>query len=277
MEVLSLLIVDDEQYICDSVILKIGRLQHPVTYKAVSCNNGNSALELLEKNHFDAVITDIRMPFMTGIALIRAAREKGFAGKIFVLSGYDDFSYVRDAFTSGADDYLLKPVSVSELDQKLRLLLLSAVGQKTEEPESMQPGQYRSIVSYAEEYIRTHYRNSTLNMEEVANHVSVSYSYFSSLFRRETGMTFPAYLRKVRIEKAIEYLRDPGMRIAEICYRIGFKYPQQLSNDFKKVTGVYPSEYFGEQAQESRCGAPSEASELAPSEEAAGKEEGETK
>lgn len=91
--------------------------------------------------------------------------------------------------------------------------------------------------------------NSTLRMEEVAKHVSTSYSHFSSLFRRETGTTFPAYLRRLRVEKAIEYLRDPDMKIAEVCYRVGFKYPQQFSSDFKKVTGVYPSEYFADEGK----------------------------
>ncbi len=249
MKVKSILIVDDEQFICESIILKIGRLKHPITYETVSCNNGNSALKLLEKRKFDIMITDIRMPFMTGITLIRQARDRGFAGIILVLSGYDDFAYVHDAFTGGADDYLLKPISVAELDRKLRAFLPPENMAAPSEQTISGTSPHRSIISYAEEYIRTHYMNSTLRMDEVAKHISLSYSHFSSLFRKETGMTFPAYLRKVRIEKAIEYLNDPGMKITEVCYRVGFKYPQQLSNDFKKVTGVYPSEYFEDNRQ----------------------------
>ncbi len=162
------------------------------------------------------------------------------------MSGYDDFSYVRDAFTGGADDYLLKPVSVAELDEKLRLSLIP--GEQTQQgtPAAPDAAPGRNVIRYAQEYIHTHYMNSGLRMEEVARHVSLSYSHFSSLFRKETGTTFPAYLRRLRVEKAIEYLNDPDMKIAEICYRVGFKYPQQLSNDFKKVTGVYPSEYFSD-------------------------------
>lgn len=243
---ISILIVDDEQYVCDSVKLKIGRLAHPAEYRVTGCSSGSAALKLLKAEPFDALITDIRMPFMTGISLIRAARENGFAGRIFVLSGYDDFTYVRDAFTGGADDYLLKPVSVSQLDEKFRQLLDAdaAAGGHGAPRQPEAAGRPRSVIPYALEYIRTHYMNSDLRMEEVAKHVSTSYSHFSSLFRRETGITFPAYLRRLRVEKAIEYLRDPDLKIAEVCYRVGFKYPQQLSNDFKKVTGVYPSEYF---------------------------------
>lgn len=247
MEPVSILIVDDEQYVCDSVRLKIGRLEHPVSYRIVGCQSGSAALKLLEQERFDALITDIRMPFMTGISLIKAARAGGFSGRIFVLSGYDDFTYVRDAFTSGADDYLLKPISVAELDKKFRQLLLRAESGPRREAPPEDDDPQRGVIPYALEYIRTHYMNSTLRMEEVAKHVSTSYSHFSSLFRRETGTTFPAYLRRLRIEKAIEYLRDPDMKIAEVCYRVGFKYPQQFSSDFKKVTGVYPSEYFSDE------------------------------
>lgn len=129
---------------------------------------------------------------MTGTTLIRLARKAGFSGKIFVLSGYDDFTCVRDAFTSGADDYLLKPVSVAELDRKLRSFLAAG---ETAGPPADGPapgGTPRDAIPYALEYIRTHYMDSNLRMEEVAHHVSLSYSRFSSLFRRETGTTFPA-------------------------------------------------------------------------------------
>lgn len=253
-ETISILIVDDEQYVCDSVRLKIERLKHPVRYRIVGCPSGSGALKRMESEHFDALITDIRMPFMTGISLIKAARANGFSGKIFVLSGYDDFTYVRDAFTSGADDYLLKPVSAAELEQKFRQFLLPGVEGRPDAPKPDSANPQRGIIPCALAYMQTHYMNSTLRMEEVAKHVSVSYSHFSSLFRRETGTTFPAYLRKLRVEKAIEYLSDPDMRIAEVCYRVGFKYPQQFSNDFKKVTGVYPSEYFSEKGKAQASG-----------------------
>lgn len=106
-------------------------------------------------------------------------------------------------------------------------------------------GWHIQLIAYAKEYIGDNYKNSSLTMEDAANHVAVSYSYFSSLFRKETGETFPAYLRKLRIKKAIELLEDPTLKISDICYQVGFKYPQQLFNEFKKVTGVYPSRYLG--------------------------------
>lgn len=57
-------------------------------------------------------------------------------------------------------------------------------------------------------------------------------------------MTFPSFLRKVRVEKAMELLEDPFLKISDICYQVGYKYPQQFSNQFKRVTGAYPSQYI---------------------------------
>lgn len=250
MNTIRVLIVDDEEVVCESLTLKIQRLNHPVAYEIMSINSGARALRLLENMQFDIIITDMRMPYMSGATFIKKARNLEYSGYILVLSVYDDYNYVRDAFVVGANDYLLKPISVKDLDVKFRQLLMAEnkQTQKSEEilarPDKRKSPKRKSSIDYALEYMHVHYVNSTLSMNEVAAHVSLSYSHFSSLFRKKTGTTFPAYLRKYRIEKAIELLSDPGLRIADVSYRVGFKYPQQFSNDFKKVTGVYPTEYI---------------------------------
>lgn len=250
MNTIHVLIVDDEDVVCESLTLKIQRLNHPVAYKITSCNSGAGALRLLEDTQFDVIVTDMRMPYMSGTTFIQRARDLGYSGYILVLSVYDSYRYVRDAFVVGADDYLLKPISVKDLDMKFRQLLMvenkwTQIPEESPACQDRQKSQNRkSPIDYALEYLHIHYVNSALSMNDVAAHVSLSYSHFSSLFRKETGTTFPAYLRRYRIEKAIELLSDPGLRIADVSYQVGFKYPQQFSNDFKKVTGIYPTEYI---------------------------------
>lgn len=237
----SVLVVDDEKFICEDLRLKLTRLDMPLEFTCDMCSSANQALLLSRQKAFDIVFTDIRMPFMSGIGLIQALRAQGFNGEIIVLSGYDDFQYVHDAFLSGADDYLLKPLSVVKLSGVLKGF--AHTGHVQESCEDTEREKTRSVVEYACEYIYAHYADTDLNMADVAEHVAVSYSHFSMLFRRETGKTFPAYLLCVRIEKAKALLRDPSIRISEICYMVGFKYPQQFSRDFKKITGVYPSQF----------------------------------
>lgn len=73
-----------------------------------SVANGEEALAIIRNQPIDLVITDIKMPVMTGIELIQEAKSSGFESAFIVLSSYDDYTYVREALKLGAVDYILK-------------------------------------------------------------------------------------------------------------------------------------------------------------------------
>jgi len=105
----KLMIVDDEEIILDGLknVVEWENLGIEVISYAY---NGKEALEKIAENVPDILITDISMPVMDGIELVRELRERGFDSiKIVFLSGYDDFEYARNATRLGAVDYLLKP------------------------------------------------------------------------------------------------------------------------------------------------------------------------
>lgn len=239
MEKIAILIVDDENFVCENLKLKLQRLDLPVTFSADSCNSARQARILLAEKQYQIIFTDIRMPFTDGLTFIKQLRREGYQGKIFALSGYDDFDYVRSAFVNGADDYILKPIAISQLREKLSISFSSSAPS----PDPITCNSENDLMSYAIEYINSHYADSNLLMSDVASHVSISYNYFSNLFCRKTGETFPTYLLRLRVKKAAELLEDPSLKIADICYKVGFKSPQQFSRDFKKITGVYPSDF----------------------------------
>ncbi len=81
--------------------------------------DGISALEIIDSNPPHILITDIKMPEMDGIGLIRAIKELGLDMKIMILSGYSDFEYMKDAIKLGVDSYLLKPIDNDELTMNL--------------------------------------------------------------------------------------------------------------------------------------------------------------
>lgn len=82
--------------------------------------NGIEALELVEQLEPDLLLTDIHMPFLTGIELARRAREIRPAMNIAFLSGYDDFSYAQQAIQYNIISYLLKPISAKEITENLK-------------------------------------------------------------------------------------------------------------------------------------------------------------
>lgn len=242
---ISILVVDDEAFVAENLRLKLKRLGHRnADYRVDGCENGNRALEYVARRQYDIIFVDIRMPFVSGLSVIRELRERGYGGKLWVLSGYDDFNTVRQAFLNGADDYLLKPIEIDQLNQKLTSYLAQRESTKPEDAgQELREEASKDVMDYAQEYILDHYSDSNLSMDEVATSVSLSYSHFSNLFRRRMNMTFPAYLLRLRVSRAMNLLQDPDLNITSICYKCGFKYPQQFSRDFKKITGVYPTQY----------------------------------
>ena len=72
------------------------------------CTNGLQVLELLQRTTVDLLITDMKMPLLDGLGLIRRLRQSALLPVTVVLSGYDEYELVREAFRLGAHDYLLK-------------------------------------------------------------------------------------------------------------------------------------------------------------------------
>ena len=82
--------------------------------------NGIEALELVDRLEPDLLLTDIRMPFISGIELARQVREVRPATQIAFLSGYDDFTYAQQAIQYNIISYLLKPIPMAELTAERR-------------------------------------------------------------------------------------------------------------------------------------------------------------
>ncbi|RTE10887.1 response regulator transcription factor [Paenibacillus whitsoniae] len=105
----KVLIVDDEKLSRDSIAQLISWSEHDLALVGAA-KNGFEALELFEAERPDIIITDIKMPIMNGLELIRKIQEKQEHAVVFVvLSGYDDYAYMSEAMRSGLKHYLLKP------------------------------------------------------------------------------------------------------------------------------------------------------------------------
>lgn len=118
----KLMIVDDEQEVRQGIIKKID-WQHYHFEVVGEAENGIEALDVIEENVPDAVITDISMPLMDGLALSAAIRDRYPTVKVVILTGFDDFKFAQQAIKYGVSDYILKPVlpkDIGELMEKLK-------------------------------------------------------------------------------------------------------------------------------------------------------------
>ena len=109
------LLVEDEEIELETLRDYIDWKKNGIS-RVFTARNGRRALECLEENMADIVITDIQMPGMSGIELAETIVRRGYPCKIVFLTGYDDFSYIHSAFQVNAVDYLLKPFTIEEVE-----------------------------------------------------------------------------------------------------------------------------------------------------------------
>ena len=118
-QIFTIIVADDEtelrEAICSLIDWKAAGFE-----LAGSAGNGLEALQLAEKLQPDLLLTDIRMPFISGTALARQVKEVAPLIQVAFLSGYDDFEFARSAIDSQVISYLLKPISMAELTAALK-------------------------------------------------------------------------------------------------------------------------------------------------------------
>lgn len=115
---ITLLIVDDEAEIRSGLRSIIPWENYSISVIGTAAN-GAEALDQIRYYEPDIVITDIQMPGMSGLELVRRAKDEQFSTSFVILSGYDEFEYAKTAIRHGVCDYLLKPISIKELTELL--------------------------------------------------------------------------------------------------------------------------------------------------------------
>jgi YesN/AraC family two-component response regulator len=238
----QILLVEDEKWVRTALRKVIEKINLPFTVIHES-HNGLEAWEWLERGHADIVLTDIRMPVMDGLALLKQIRNEGKPTDIIIVSGHDEFAYAQQAVRLGAFDYFLKPVEAEDMTACFRNWLqrhgTKASGTKVQKAADQH---IRTPVDEVILYIESNQRFD-LMLAEAAALVHLNPSYFCKLFKQQKGVTFTDYMTSVRMREAARLLEHTALRITEIADRLGFADAAYFSNTFKKETGTSPSEY----------------------------------
>ncbi|MDF2801489.1 MAG: response regulator [Anaerocolumna sp.] len=132
----KVMLVDDEALIRDA-ISKNMKWEELGYHLEGTCKNGKEAIEFLRENTIDLVITDICMPFVDGLQLSKHIYENNIDTKVIILSGYNEFEYAKTAVKYQVIEYILKPVTVSELSEIL-LRIKEILTEEQNKKESLQ-------------------------------------------------------------------------------------------------------------------------------------------
>lgn len=203
--------------------------------------DGEQGLRLALEKKPDVILTDIRMPNLDGLGMIREIREKELKCLCIVLSGYDDFTYAVEALRYGVMDYLLKPLDEQRLHQALgKAVKLLDERQTT---EGVEPTPVSNLyLQKAIEYMKEHYA-SDIRISDVAQALYISDAYLGRLFIREHHTKFTDYLNQLRIQKSLQLLRDPQLKLYQVAQMIGYRDQQYFSNVFKRMMSLTPFQY----------------------------------
>ena len=219
--------------------------------------NSVEALDLIRGRKPDAVFTDIRMPEVSGIDLMKIIRSEGIDTEFVIISGFADFSYARESLRLGAFDYCLKPLQLKEADTLLKTLreYLDQKNQKQNRND-----QENIPVPKAEQYINsdfmklllyvnTHFQKE-LSLSGLADTFHLNPTYCSELFRKVTDKTYSEYVSGLRIDYACRLMQFTGMSLEQIAYKSGFNDYYYFCKVFKKITGKPPLRYRKEKIPE---------------------------
>jgi len=244
-----IIVIEDETTVRRGIVLTIN-------WEAMDCAivgeaaNGEDGLKLALRLVPDIIITDVKMPRMDGVEMISRLRTAGCRSRFIILTAYSDFKYAQSALRLSVSDYLLKPLKDGELEAAVRhildLLADPAGGVSAGPDTSLWPDTnnqpFSKYVKDALHFIHHHY-SEDINISTVAGVLGISEGYLSRIFKKETDYTFTNYLIYYRTKLAIKLLKDHRLKVYEVAYQVGYSDTAYFSAQFKKITGISPSEY----------------------------------
>lgn len=234
-------LVDDDDIICESVSSTIDweafRFDPPAVFPS-----GSEVVEYLQSHQTDVVVTDLHMENASGLELAETIREISPQTLIILYSSSQNFDDALHAIKIGVFDYLLKPATPDQLNEMMRRVLACLDDWPGRPAGKGTSDGWESIISMAQKYINDNLCNN-IRLEQLAEYVHMNPTYFSRYFKKHTNQKLIDYITNQRINRAVELMRDPTVKIYNIGYQVGYKNLQHFYKTFKQTTGYTPSEY----------------------------------
>ena len=246
---MKIIIVEDEQRAREGLYKLISSLGDE--YEIVAqASNGQVALELNLQLKPDVVFTDIKIPFIDGIKLMSIIRSHNLVTEFIVVSAYGDFELARQSISLDVAEYILKPVVRDDIIHALERVKLRLNGKRGYTPQNSgdlknkYPDAHPLVLKILD-IIQIRYAEK-INQKDLAKEIGVSPEYLSYVFSKNIGETFSNFLKKYRIEKAIELYHSNSCDKQQVPYAVGFSDSKYYSQVFRSIMGKTPSEYLHE-------------------------------
>lgn len=237
------IIIDDEHMVREAIHI-LGHWSSLGIDNIFEASNAMEALDIIQKEKPEIIITDMKMPMMSGKDLLMELDKRDLHPQIIVVSGFSDFDFTHQAIRSCVVDYILKPIDEQELNDALSRAAAEIETEKCSELSGAaeEADMQKSTAAMVEQYIRQNY-SQEIKLENLSHIFYISKEHISRSFKKQYNINLFDYIANLRIEKAKELLLKTQMSIEEIAVKTGFSNGNYFSKTFKKLTGLAPSEY----------------------------------
>lgn len=222
-------------------------------YRVIQACNGQEALEKLNQNEIDLVVSDVMMPIMDGLTLCKNIKNNFDISHtpVLLLTAKNQIEDRVESYNAGADAYISKPFEMEVLIARLNSLLFNmqkrnqefksslTISSKNYENNSMDDKFMRDAIKTVEDNLD----NFEFTHEHLIDAMNTSKSTLYRKIKSLTGLAPSDFVRNIRLKHACMMLKSDTGNISDIAYAVGFNDPKYFSTCFKAEFGLTPREY----------------------------------
>ena len=247
---MNVMVVDDDRELAQYIANELGKW-----YRCTTFANGKEALKELLTGHYDLVVSDVIMPEMDGIELLKAIKSNTTVNDIpvILLTSKNEADHRLEGLKYGADAYLGKPFSMEELhtyidnliDNVRRLKGKFSGAQKQEDKFEHREvkGNNDALMERIMRSVNSHLADSTFNVERLTQEVGISRAQLHRKMKEMTGISTADFIRNLRLDEAARLIRETDITVTQAAYSVGFNNQSHFSTVFHKRFGMTPTEY----------------------------------
>ena len=216
-------------------------------YNIIEAKNGVQGLKIAQKFVPELIISDVMMPLMNGFDFCEQLKGNSQTSHIpvIMLTAKILETDRLKGINSGAEVYLKKPFSITLLKTHIKQLIQSRklIFDKYYKGiinNDLTNSKDKDFISSVLNYVHENIGNTKLNVEFMAKELHLSRSKLYRKIKTATGDSANEFIRKIRLEKAKEYLEQTDKTVSEICYAVGFSSPSYFSKCYKQHFGEIP-------------------------------------
>ena len=245
-----LLVADDDVEVARYIKMELSQW-----YKSDIVTNGKDALNALLNDKYDLLISDVIMPEMDGITLLKNIKGNPNISDVpvILLTSKAEVDDRLQGLKCVADAFIAKPFSINELHitidnlvdnvRRLKGKFSGNQSQKDKVENVTMKSDDSLLMEKVMKSVNENYTDSSYNVERMAEDVGLSRVQLHRRLKEITGVPASDFIRNIRLEQAARIIKEKKVNVSQVAYSVGFNSHAHFSTLFKKYYGVSPSEY----------------------------------